>query len=112
MTVYIRSPVYEKTLLFVNSDSGEEVSIFVPKDEEPKTEAEKIMAAIGFKKADKAPPNIAMGVIGIVMLVIPAVVLFSLDFTTLRKHFRFMKRNIQHGYRNLVQRNTKVEPMS
>ena len=112
MTAYIPSPVYVKTLLFVNSASGEEVSIFVPEDEEPKTEAEKIMASIGFKKADKAPPNIAMGVIGIAMLVTPAVVFFSLDFTTLRKHFRFMKRNIQHGYRNLVQRNTKVEPMS
>ena len=102
MTAYKRSPVYEKTLLFVNSASGEEVSIFVPEDEEPKTEAEKIIVAIGFKKADKAPPNIAMGIIGIVMLVIPAVVLFSLDFNTFRIHFRFMKRNIQHGQRNLV----------
>ena len=55
MTAYKRSPVYEKTLLFVNSASGEEVSIFVPEDEEPKTEAEKTMAAIGFKKGGQSP---------------------------------------------------------
>ena len=97
--------------LFVHSATGEEVSIFVPEDEEPKTKAEKVMAWIGFKKSDKRSPNIAMGAIGIVMLVVPVLVIIAADFNTLRRHLGMMKRNLQSGYRSLRQRGAKVAPM-
>ncbi|KAI0220809.1 CUB and sushi domain-containing protein 1 [Lamellibrachia satsuma] len=90
----------------------EEVSIFVPEDEEPKTKAGKLMAAIGFRKADREIPNVTMGAIGAVLLILPFVLLFVVDFNTLRSHLKMMKRNIQSGYRRISRRSTKVVPFS
>ena len=101
-----------ESCVVVRADSGDEVKIFVPEDEPPKTEAERVMAPIGFKNADKEPPNLAMGVIGAVMLVIPVLVVVVADFNTLRIHFRFMRSNLQNGYRRVFRRSTKVGPMS
>jgi hypothetical protein len=95
---------------FVHSATGEEVSIFVPEDDEPKTKAAKVMASIGFKPSDKKSPNIAIGAIGIVMLVVPALVIVAADFNTLRRHLGMMKRNLQSGYRRIRQRGAKVTP--
>ena len=96
---------------FVHSATGEEVSIFVPEVEEPKTKAAKVMASIGFKKSDKSSPNIAMGAIGIVMLVVPVLVIVAADLNTLRRHLGMMKRNLHSGYRSLRQRGAKVAPL-
>ena len=86
------------------------MSIFVP-EEEPKTETEKLMASIGFKKADQRPPNIAMGAIGAVMLVLPTLVIIAADFNTLRRHLGTMVRNLRSGYSRVSERGAKVSPL-
>ena len=86
------------------------MSIFVPEDEEPKTEAERVMASMGFKKADKKTPNIAVGIIGVVMIIIPVVLLVASDFNILKKHFKMMLRNLKEGYKHFKQRNARVAP--
>ncbi|KAI0231623.1 hypothetical protein LSAT2_018020 [Lamellibrachia satsuma] len=90
--------------------TGEEVSIFVPEDEEPKTQAEKVMASVGIKKADKKPPNIAIGVTGMVMMIIPVVLLVVSDFNLLKEHLKMMVRNLKEGFRHFTHRGTKVAP--
>ena len=97
--------------LFVHSATGEEITIFVPEVEEPKTKSAKLMASIGFKTSDKKSPNIAMGAIGIMMLVVPVLVIVAADFNTLRRHLGMMKRNLQSGYRSIRQRGAKVTPL-
>ena len=88
------------------------MKISVPEDEPPKTEAERVMAAIGFKKADKETPNLAMGVVGAMMFVIPVLVVVVADFNTHRIHFRFMRSNFQNGYRRVFRSSTKIGPVS
>ncbi|KAI0238242.1 hypothetical protein LSAT2_011135 [Lamellibrachia satsuma] len=90
--------------------TGEEVSIFVPEDEEPKTHSEKVMASVGIKKADKKPPNIAIGVTGMVMMIIPVVLLVVSDFNLLKEHLKMMVRNLKEGFRHFTHRGTKVAP--
>lgn len=89
--------------------TGEEVSIFVPEDE-PMTETEKMMASIGMKKADKKTPNIAMGVIGIVMIIVPTLLVIVSDFNILKEHLKMMLRNLKEGFRHFHQRGAKVKP--
>ncbi|KAI0235778.1 Sushi, von Willebrand factor type A, EGF and pentraxin domain-containing protein 1, partial [Lamellibrachia satsuma] len=90
--------------------TGEKVSIFMPEDEEPKTEAERVMASMGIKKADKKTPNIAMGITGVVMMIIPVVLLVVSDFNILKEHFKMMLRNLKEGYQHFKQRNARVAP--
>ena len=80
-------------------------------EDEPKTETEKLMASIGFMKADKRSPNIAMGAIGIVMLVLPVLVIIAADFNTLRRHLRMMMRNLRSGHTRVSERGAKVSPL-
>ena len=86
------------------------MSIFVPEDEEPKTQAEKVMASVGIKKADKKPPNIAIGVTGMVMMIIPVVLLVVSDFNVLKEHLKMMMRNLKEGFHHFTHRGTKVAP--
>ena len=88
------------------------MSIFVPEDEEPKTEAGRVMASIGIKKADKETTNITIGIIGTVMMLVPVVLLVVSDFNILKAHFKMMVRNLKEGWRNITHRGTKVEPVS
>ena len=97
-------------MITILSATGEEVSIFVPEDEEPKTEAERVMASMGIKKADKKTPNIAMGITGVVMMIIPVVLLVVSDFNILKEHFKMMLRNLKEGYQHFKQRNARVAP--
>ena len=99
-------------LCYVLAATGEEVSIFVPEDEEPKTEAERVMASIGIKDSDKETINITIGIIGIVMMVVPVVLLVVSDFNILKVHFKMMVRNLKEGWRHITHRGTKVEPTS
>ena len=85
------------------------MTIFVP-EEPPKTEKEKVMASIGMMKADIETKNIAMGVIGIVMLVVPTVLVIAADFNILRAHLKMMMRNLREGFQHLTQRGAKVAP--
>ena len=85
------------------------MTIFVPEDK-PKTEKEKVMASIGMMNADTETKNIAMGVIGIVMLVVPAVLVVASDFNILRAHLKMMMRNLREGFHHLTQRGAKVAP--
>ena len=86
------------------------MSIFVPEDEEPKTEAERMMASMGIKKADQKTPNIAMGIAGVVMMIIPVVLLVVSDFNILKEHFKMMLRNLKEGYQHFKQRMARVAP--
>ncbi len=91
--------------------TGEEVTIFIPEDEEPKTKAEKVMASIGIKKADKEPPNIAIGMLGIVMITLPVIIIIASDVAILRKHLKMMVKNVKEGWRHVTHRGTQVAPM-
>ncbi|KAK2192700.1 hypothetical protein NP493_25g07031 [Ridgeia piscesae] len=97
-----RDPVCEAT--------GEKVTIFVPKDEEPKTAAERAMKAMGFKKVDKKTPNIGIGIVGAVLMFIPVVIIVASDLKILKKHLKVMSRNVKEGFRRLRWRNRRVAP--
>ena len=101
------------TLRFVcPTATGEEWTIFVPEDEEPKTQAEKVMAAIGMKKVDMHGKNIAIGGSGVLVLILVPVLIVALDVNTLRTHFKtMMLRNLRVGFRHLRQRGARVAPM-
>ena len=98
-------------LLFLfSSATGEKVTIFVPKDEEPKTAAERAMKAMGFKKVDKKTPNIGIGIVGAVLMFIPVVIIVASDLKILKKHLKVMSRNVKEGFRRLRWRNRRVAP--
>lgn len=97
--------------LLLHTATGEKVSIFVPEDEKPKTKAAKVMAYIGFLKSDQQSSNIAIGAVGIVTLVVPALIIIIADFNMLRNHLGMMKRNLKSGYRRFNQRGAKVAPV-
>ncbi len=98
-------------LLFLfSSATGEKVTIFVPKDEEPKTAAGRAMKAMGFKKVDKKTPNIGIGIVGAVLMFIPVVILVASDLKILKKHLKVMSRNVKEGFRRLRRRNRRVGP--
>ena len=82
----------------------------MPEDEEPTTKSEKVMAAIGIKKADKDPPNIAIGIVGIVMITLPAIIIIVSDVGILTTHLKMMVKNVKEGWIHVVHRGTKVAP--
>ena len=86
------------------------MSIFMPEDEEPTTRAGKIMAFVGIKEVDKEPPNIAIGIIGIVMVTLPVVLVIASDVNILRRHLRTMLKNVKKGWRRAMRRSAKVAP--
>jgi len=88
------------------------VTIFVPEDEAPKTESEKVMASIGIKNADKETKNITIGVIAIVMMVVPAILIVVSDFNILKAHLKMMARNLKEGWHHFTHRGTRVAPTS
>ena len=88
------------------------MSIFVPEDEEPKTQSEKVMASVGIKKADKEATNITIGVIGIVLMCVPAIVLIVSDANILKRHLKMMWRNLREGWHHVTHRGTRVAPTS
>jgi len=90
--------------------TGEEVTIFVPEDEEPKTEKERVLASMGIKKSDKETPNIAMGITGIVMMLVPVLIIIASDFNILRAHLKMMLRNLKEGFQRFTRRNRRVAP--
>ena len=92
--------------------TGEKVTIFVPEEEEPKTAAGRVMKAMGFKKVDKMPPNIGIGIFGAVLALIPVVILVASDLKVLKKHLKVMSRNVKEGFRRLRGRNRRVAPES
>lgn len=102
--------VFDSLFFLFSSATGEEVTIFVPKDEEPKTDAERIMKALGFKKVDKNLPNIGIGITGVVMMIIPVVLLIASDLRILRRHFKMMSRNLKEGYQRFIRRKARVAP--
>ena len=61
------------------------MTIYVPKDEEPKTAAARVLKAMGFRKVDKTPPNLGIGFIGAVLIFIPVVILVPSDLNILKK---------------------------
>ena len=98
-------------LLFLfSSATGEKVTIFVPEEEEPKTAAGRAMKAMGFKKVDKKSPNISIGIIGAVLMLIPIVILVASDLKVLKKHLKVMSRNVKEGFQRLRSRNRRVAP--
>ena len=94
------------------SATGEKVTIFVPEEEEPKTAAERVMKAMGFKMVDKKPPNIGIGIVGAVLALIPVVILVASDLKVLKTHLKVMSRNVKEGLRRLRWRNRRVAPES
>ena len=88
------------------------MSIFVPEDVEPKTQAEKVMASVGIKNADKEATNITIGVIGTVLMCVPAIVLVISDVNILKRHLKMMWRNLREGWHHVTHRGTRVAPKS
>ena len=87
------------------------MTIFVPEIEEPKTEKERVLASMGIKKSDKKTPNIAMGLTGLVMMLVPVLIIIASDFNILRAHLKVMLRNLKEGFRHFTQKNRRVAPV-
>ena len=106
-----RWPIISQLIISIYSTAtGEEVSIFMPEDEVPTTKAGKMMAFVGIKAADKKPPNIAIGIIGIAMVTIPVAIIIVSDVNILRRHLKMMLKNVKEGWRHVKQRSAKVAP--
>ena len=84
----------------------------MPKDEEPKTEAARVMQAMGITKVDKNSQNMGIGIVGVVLMFVPIVILVASDLGVLKEHLKMMARNLKEGYRRFRRRNRQVAPVS
>ena len=101
-------------LIFLHllSETGDELTIFVPKVEEPKTEAARMMQAMGITNVDKNSQNLGIGIVGVVLMFVPIVILVAFDLGILKQHLKMMARNLKEGYQRFRHRNRQVAPVS
>ena len=84
---------------------------FVIEKDEPKTQKEKRMAKIGYKKSDDQIDHVATGIVASVLLALSVVAVVALDAPLLYAHLKTMRRNVSYGLRRLRRRGV-VSPES
>ena len=84
---------------------------FVIEKDEPKTQKEKRMAKIGYKKSDDQIGHVATGIVASVLLALSVVAVVALDAPLLYANLKMMRRNVSYGLRRLRRRGV-VSPES
>ena len=79
--------------------------------DEPKTQKEKMMAKIGYKKSDDQVGHVATGIAAFVLLALSVAAVVALDAPLLYAHLKMMRRNVSYGLRRLRRRGA-VSPES